>query len=80
MAEDIPAADPRWENQWQENDTASRIALGSSSSMRIISQLREKDIAMQLFVKFLQNVNIWEKVSREERVEELSKYLYFFFI
>lgn len=59
LAEDIPAADPRWEDRM----TANKHALGSSASMQIIQQLKEKNRALGHFIDFLHATNLWEKVS-----------------
>lgn len=58
LAEDIPASDPRWE----ERITANKHALGSSASMQIIQQLKEKNRALGHFIDFLHATNLWEKV------------------
>lgn len=58
LAEDIPASDPRWE----ERITANKHALGSSASMQIIQQLKEKNRAFGHFIDFLHATNLWEKV------------------
>lgn len=58
LADDIPAADPRWEN----NDYQQKQALGSSTSMQIIQQLREKSSALNHFIGFLHGTKLWEKV------------------
>lgn len=57
LAEDIPAADPRWEEQ-----LSSKCALGSSTSLQIIQQLKEKSRAFTYFIDFLQATSLWEKV------------------
>ncbi|KAG5672648.1 hypothetical protein PVAND_002761 [Polypedilum vanderplanki] len=59
IAEDIPASDPRWE---QELSNKSVVALGSSTSMQIIQQLREKNFCMIKFVEFLHGVGLWSKL------------------
>lgn len=58
LAEDIPASDPRWE---QIKNTKN--ALGSSFSMQIIQQLKEKKIAYNIFIDFLHSTDIWSKVN-----------------
>lgn len=58
LAEDIPAADPRWEEQISSN----KCALGSSTSLQIIQQLREKSRAFTYFIDFLRATSLWEKV------------------
>lgn len=57
LAEDIPASDPRW-----EQIKFSKNALGSSFSMQIIQQLKEKKIAYNIFIDFLHSTDIWSKV------------------
>lgn len=59
LAEDIPAADPRWEEQL----STSKCALGSSTSLQIIQQLKEKSRAFTHFIDFLQATQLWDKVS-----------------
>ncbi|XP_053669635.1 nuclear pore complex protein Nup133 [Anopheles nili] len=56
LAEDTPAADPRWE-------ITSKHALGSSMSMQIIQQLREKNIAYTQFIEFLHARGLWDRLS-----------------
>ncbi|XP_055536307.1 nuclear pore complex protein Nup133 [Wyeomyia smithii] len=56
LAEDIPAADPRWE-------VTSKHALGSSTSMQIVQQLREKNIALIQFLEFLHSSTLWDKLT-----------------
>lgn len=58
LAEDIPAADPRWEEQIGPDN----YALGSSASMQIIQQLREKNLAFTHFVMFLHATELWSQV------------------
>lgn len=59
LAEDIPAADPRWEEQI----SSTTCALGSSTSLQIIQQLKEKSRAFNHFIDFLQANQLWDKVS-----------------
>ncbi|XP_058813495.1 nuclear pore complex protein Nup133 [Topomyia yanbarensis] len=56
LVEDIPAADPRWE-------AIPKHALGSSTSMQIIQQLREKNIALTQFLEFLHASTLWDKLN-----------------
>lgn len=62
MAEDIPATDPRWEQLWEEPNS-QKYALGSSSSLQIITQLKEKNLALRHFVEFLHATGLWDKVN-----------------
>lgn len=60
LAEDLPAADPRWENETvNRNSTA---ALGSSMSMQILQQLREKNLCIVKFVEFLHGTGLWSRL------------------
>lgn len=60
LAEDIPAADPRWENVSMNDSSA--IALGSSTSMQIAQQLREKSFVLTKFVEFLHGTGLWSRL------------------
>lgn len=61
LAEDLPISDPRWQSVLEQND-GNRHALGSSRSMQIINQLRDKSFAFQHFIDFLHFSGVWEKV------------------
>lgn len=58
LAEDIPAADPRWEQIKTNNHP-----LGSSLSMQIMQQLKEKNLALNHFIEFLHTTELWQKVK-----------------
>lgn len=60
LAEDLPASDPRWEREIINR--SSTVALGSSTSMQIIQQLREKNFCMIKFTEFLHGVGLWSKL------------------
>ncbi|XP_017149323.1 nuclear pore complex protein Nup133-like isoform X2 [Drosophila miranda] len=62
LAEDLPIADPRWEEALGDHD-GNRHALGSSRSMQIINQLRDKTLAFDHFVSFLHASGVWEKLN-----------------
>ncbi|XP_017856219.1 PREDICTED: nuclear pore complex protein Nup133 [Drosophila arizonae] len=62
LAEDLPIADPRWQSVLEEHD-GNRHALGSSRSMQIINQLRDKSIALHHFIDFLHQCSIWDKLN-----------------
>lgn len=66
LAEDIPATDPRWEHLWEEQ-TFQKHALGSSSSLQIITQLKEKNLALRHFIEFLHATGLWDKVLKCEK-------------
>lgn len=59
IATDTPAQDPRWKMQQHEDS----YALGRSTSMQIVTQLKDKSIAFKQFVDFLHSLMIWEKLS-----------------
>ena len=60
MAEDLPAADPRW--QADRTDRNSVGSLGSSKSMQIIQQLRDKEFCIIKFVEFLHGTGLWSRL------------------
>nr|ABL84948.1 Nup133 [Drosophila simulans] len=62
LAEDIPIADPRWEEAIADQEM-NRHAIGSSRSMQIINQLRDKIIAFQHFIAFLHSSLVWDKLN-----------------
>lgn len=53
---DVPARDPRW-----EADTPA--GLGSSYSMQIPQQIADKAKCQNLFLNFLKENNLWNKLS-----------------
>jgi nuclear pore complex protein Nup133 len=60
LAEDLPAADPRWESELMSRNAT--ISLGSSNSMQILQQLREKSFCLVKFVEFLHATGLWNKL------------------
>lgn len=60
LAEDIPAADPRWESETINRNSSA--PLGSSTSMQILQQLREKNFCMVKFVEFLHGTGLWGRL------------------
>lgn len=54
LAEDLPASDPRWQEE---------IMNRSSTSMQIVQQLREKNFCMIKFTEFLHAVGLWSKFT-----------------
>lgn len=61
LAEDVPGADPRWEAA--DQSVSRRNALGSSSSMQIVQQLKEKNLALNHFVEFLHATKLWDRLT-----------------
>ncbi|GJQ78399.1 putative nuclear pore complex protein [Trypoxylus dichotomus] len=53
---DVPASDPRWSN-------TSETGLGSSYSVQVLKQLEDKQKALTLFFKFLNETQLWERLS-----------------
>lgn len=62
LAEDLPAADPRWD-QSNGGNSSRRNALGSSTSLQIVQQLKEKNLAMTHFVEFLHATKLWARLT-----------------
>lgn len=56
ILDDVPASDPRWSNT---NETG----LGSSYSVQVLKQLEDKQKALSLFFKFLEETQIWNRLS-----------------
>lgn len=63
LAEDIPAADPRWEVEAMSRNSV--VSLGSSTSMQILQQLREKNFCMVKFVEFLHGTGLWSRLMAQ---------------
>lgn len=65
LAEDLPAADPRWEQASGNGggESGRRNALGSSTSLQIVQQLKEKNLAMTHFVEFLHAAKLWDRLT-----------------
>uniref|UniRef100_A0A336M2M2 CSON000919 protein n=1 Tax=Culicoides sonorensis TaxID=179676 RepID=A0A336M2M2_CULSO len=59
IASDTPAEDPRWKHFCLEKN----YALGRSTSMQSIMQLKDKKIAFKHFIDYLHALNLWEKLS-----------------
>lgn len=53
---DISAGDPRWQKHTQPG-------LGSSYSMQIMQQISDKEKCHNLFLQFLKDNHLWEKLS-----------------
>lgn len=56
LLDDIPAGDPRW------NKDAS-VGIGSSYSMQILHQLEDKQKALSLYLKFLKDSGLWNRLA-----------------
>lgn len=58
LIDDIPARDPRWVDM-----KTSNISLSSSTSLHILRQLEQKQHALDLFLNFLVELKLWERLS-----------------
>ncbi|KAL1492848.1 hypothetical protein ABEB36_011029 [Hypothenemus hampei] len=58
ILDDVPIGDPRW-----SSDSTHRWGLGSSHSMLVINQLRDKQHAFSLYLKFLKESGLWNKLT-----------------
>ncbi|XP_044263471.1 nuclear pore complex protein Nup133 [Tribolium madens] len=56
LIDDTPAGDPRWSKDHQ-------VGLGSSYSMQVLDQLKNKQKALSLFIKFLKESGLWAQLS-----------------
>lgn len=63
LVDDVPAADPRWEQRIGQTGGGSSSALGSSASMQIIQQLKEKKLVLQHFIDFLHATELWPQLQ-----------------
>lgn len=64
LVDDVPAADPRWEEQISRQPAAA--ALGSSMSMQISQQLKEKKLVLQYFIEFLHATALWPRLAAHD--------------
>ncbi|XP_030748548.1 nuclear pore complex protein Nup133 [Sitophilus oryzae] len=58
ILDDIPAGDPRW-----THGERSRQGVGSSHSMLVMHQLVDKQKAFTLFLNFLKESGLWDKLA-----------------
>lgn len=58
ILDDIPAGDPRW-----LQGEGARQGIGSSHSMLVLNQLRDKQKAYALYLIFLKDSGLWDKLS-----------------
>ncbi|KAK4884014.1 hypothetical protein RN001_000285 [Aquatica leii] len=52
LLDDTPAGDPRWSHK-------TRVGIGSSYAMQVLHQLQDKQKALNLFVRFLHEFELW---------------------
>ncbi|KAH9519639.1 hypothetical protein Btru_003224 [Bulinus truncatus] len=57
LIDDYPNADPRWAESEKHDST------GSTASVILIQQLKDKQKAHDLFVSFLKNCGLWNKIN-----------------
>lgn len=58
LIDDIPAKDSRWVDM-----KTSNISLSNSTSLHILRQLEQKQHALDLFVNFLVDLKLWERLG-----------------
>lgn len=56
LLDDMPARDPRWELQ------PDQVAIGSSYSMQVVHQLEDKQKALNLYISFLRETDLWNRL------------------
>ncbi|KAG5890186.1 hypothetical protein JTB14_010650 [Gonioctena quinquepunctata] len=56
LLDDIPAGDPRW-------NKVANVGLGSSYSMQVLHQLEDKQKAFSLYLRFLRESGIWDRLT-----------------
>ncbi|KRT80936.1 hypothetical protein AMK59_5243, partial [Oryctes borbonicus] len=56
ILDDVPASDPRWAD-------TGETGLGSSYSVQVLKQLEDKQKALSLFFKFLNEMQLWHRLS-----------------
>lgn len=56
LLDDIPAGDPRWSHETQ-------VGVGSSYSMQVLHQLQDKQKALKLFIRFLHDNELWNRLA-----------------
>ncbi|KAJ8941363.1 hypothetical protein NQ314_010426 [Rhamnusium bicolor] len=56
LLDDIPAGDPRWNKD-------APLGIGSSYSMQVLHQLEDKQKALSLYLKFLKDSGLWNRLS-----------------
>ena len=61
LIEDFPASDPRWMESAEGGSSSTSV--GTSTSLLILHQLRDKQTAHDFYVNFLKEVGLWDRVS-----------------
>ena len=62
LIEDFPASDPRWMESAEGGSSSTSV--GTSTSLLILHQLRDKQTAHDFYVNFLKEVGLWDRVRR----------------
>ena len=60
LIEDFPASDPRWMESAEGGSSSSSV--GTSTSLLILHQLRDKQTAHDFYINFLKEVGLWDRV------------------
>ena len=65
LIEDFPASDPRWMESAEGVAAASSSlsSVGTSTSLLILHQLRDKQTAHDFYINFLKEVGLWDRLS-----------------
>ena len=65
LVDDFPASDPRWlETLPAAEATAAATGVGSTMSLLILHQLEDKQTALEVYINFLKEVGLWQRVIR----------------
>nr|CAD7433875.1 unnamed protein product [Timema monikensis] len=58
LVNDMPAGDPRWAEQ-----RIPGSSIGSSASLQILHQLEDKQKAFHMYLNFLKDIKLWDRLS-----------------
>ena len=70
LIEDFPASDPRWMESAEgvAASSSSVSSVGTSTSLLILHQLRDKQTAHDFYINFLKEVGLWDRVSETSQL------------
>ena len=61
LIDDFPASDPRWLKTVPGSEASGGV--GSTMSLLILHQLEDKQTALEVYISFLKEVGLWNRVS-----------------
>lgn len=61
LIDDFPASDPRWMKSVPNSE--SSIGIGSTMSLLILHQLEDKQTALEVYISFLKEVGLWQRLT-----------------